>query len=259
MKKKITGIYKITSPSGRIYIGQSVNIASRWYGYLYFAKRRQTRLYNSFQKYGVDQHRFEVIEECKKDKLNERERYWQDYYDVLNQHTGLNCRLTGTEDNYAVFSEELKVSLSNGQKGRKMSEKTKEKWKEQRAGGGNSRALMVINLETGIYYECVKDAAFTIGVTRKTLSNRLNKIQRNDTAFRYVHKELNEIVECDTSHIINRRFGELNPMNKLVLNMETGVYYENCRDAAKSINMNHFTLGKRLRGENKRHCVFKYV
>ena len=38
MMKKITGIYKITSPSNKIYIGQSKNIYSRWNAYKYFQK-----------------------------------------------------------------------------------------------------------------------------------------------------------------------------------------------------------------------------
>lgn len=32
-KEKICGIYKITSPSGKVYIGQSNNIIKRWITY----------------------------------------------------------------------------------------------------------------------------------------------------------------------------------------------------------------------------------
>lgn len=79
--KIIIGIYKITSPSGKIYIGQSVNINVRWYkDYKNLHCKGQTKLYNSLIKYGWDKHIFEVIEECKLECLNDRELYWKKHY-----------------------------------------------------------------------------------------------------------------------------------------------------------------------------------
>ena len=47
------GIYKITSPTNKIYIGQSTNIENRWNDYYKMIRcKRQTRLYNSLKKYG---------------------------------------------------------------------------------------------------------------------------------------------------------------------------------------------------------------
>lgn len=60
--KKIAGIYKITSPSGRIYIGSSIDLAQRFNTYKLLKCKRQPKLYNSFIKYGVDVHTFEVVE-----------------------------------------------------------------------------------------------------------------------------------------------------------------------------------------------------
>lgn len=90
------GIYKITNPKGRIYIGQSVNIERRWTDYNNIKHRTQPKLKNSIEKYGIENHIFEIIEECLEEQLNIRERYWQDYFNVLEK--GLNCRLTQTED-----------------------------------------------------------------------------------------------------------------------------------------------------------------
>lgn len=97
------GIYKITSPSGRVYIGQSVECEIRWKQYLSTGKN-QTKLYRSFQKHGKDAHTFEVIEECAINQLNNRERYWQDYYNVLEE--GLNCRLQHSDDKSGKMSKE---------------------------------------------------------------------------------------------------------------------------------------------------------
>jgi group I intron endonuclease len=61
---KIVGIYKITSPSGRIYIGQSIDILKRWKSYLKVDRSKgQKLLYQSFLKYGVENHSFEILQE----------------------------------------------------------------------------------------------------------------------------------------------------------------------------------------------------
>lgn len=108
------GIYKIISPSGKIYIGQSVNIINRE---KYYKNPKncinQTKLYRSILKYGWENHMFSVIEECCINFLNEKERYWQDFYNSIN--SGLNCKLTKTNDKSGQLSQETKekIGLSN--------------------------------------------------------------------------------------------------------------------------------------------------
>lgn len=75
MEQHICGIYKITSLSEKIYIGQSTKIKRRFNTYKNLACKSQTKLYNSLVKHGVGTHIFEVIEECSEDLLNEREIY----------------------------------------------------------------------------------------------------------------------------------------------------------------------------------------
>lgn len=74
------GIYKITSPSGKVYIGQSINIEKRFKEHRNSINQKQTKLYKSFQKYGYINHKFEIIEECDLEQLNEREIYWKQYH-----------------------------------------------------------------------------------------------------------------------------------------------------------------------------------
>lgn len=71
MKK--CGIYKITSPSGKIYIGQSKNIEQRFGQYRRLQCKNQKALYNSLIKYGVENHIFEIIIECLLEELNYNE------------------------------------------------------------------------------------------------------------------------------------------------------------------------------------------
>jgi group I intron endonuclease len=88
------GIYKITSPSGKIYIGQSTNIEKRWSTYKKLQCKGQIKLFNSLKKYGHEAHKFEVLEECDKDQLIQKETHWKQHYDVLNTPS-LCCRMDG--------------------------------------------------------------------------------------------------------------------------------------------------------------------
>lgn len=101
--KKIIGIYKITTPSNRIYIGQSHDIILRWHHYKILQNSRQVKLYASFLKYGVDNHVFEVLKECKTNQLNKLEKYYVDLFKTFRTKKGLNLRDGG--GNRAVFKK----------------------------------------------------------------------------------------------------------------------------------------------------------
>jgi group I intron endonuclease len=128
------GIYKITSPTGKPYIGQAVDIERRWKSYYALNNcHTQLKLYRSFQKYGPQFHLFEIVEECDINQLNERELYWGEKYDVLNEN-GLNLRLGNAGGRMSVDVKE-KITLSkrghscylNKERGEKISNANKNK------------------------------------------------------------------------------------------------------------------------------------
>lgn len=111
-KEKICGIYKITSPTGKVYIGESVDVTNRINQYKSLSRIvNQNKIHNSLKKYGWEKHIFEIIEECEFDELKCRERYWQDFYDVLGEN-GLNLKLTECGEQKQVHSEETKEKMS---------------------------------------------------------------------------------------------------------------------------------------------------
>jgi group I intron endonuclease len=110
------GIYKITNPNNKIYIGQSVDIHHRWKKYKWLNCTNQRKLLNSLKKYGFEYHKFEIVEECNIENLNERERYWQEYHNSING--GLNCRYTETNDKSGKLSNETKHKIGNSNKGK---------------------------------------------------------------------------------------------------------------------------------------------
>lgn len=124
--KKMIGIYKITSPSKKVYVGQSINIEKRFTHYKRLRCKSQLKIYRSLLKYGIDKHKFEVICECEVHELNEKERYYQDLYCVLGKG-GLNCILTKASDRRIEFSDETKLKMSLSQRGNKHSEEAKRK------------------------------------------------------------------------------------------------------------------------------------
>lgn len=120
------GIYKWTSPTKRVYVGQSKDLKQReeWYLAGYIENSNMTKLKRSFKKYGIENHIFEIIEYCLIEQLNEREIYWGLYYNTLKK--GLNCKLG--EQN-CIFSESTKNKMSKAKKGTKQTEEQKQKRK----------------------------------------------------------------------------------------------------------------------------------
>lgn len=82
---KHTGIYKITNIENQMcYIGQAVDIASRWKQHI---KRglgaeppTRNKLYPAMASFGVENFTFEIIEECPVDQLDTKEDEWQEYF-----------------------------------------------------------------------------------------------------------------------------------------------------------------------------------
>lgn len=153
-----SGIYKITSPKNRVYIGQSVDISNRLNNYKIYKKyNSQTRLKNSFNKYGIENHTFEVIEYCEIESLNERERYWQEHYDVLNVK-GLNCKYTTTLDKSGVLSEESKLKISESLLGSKRTLEQRQNMSKSQKG--KKQSVVTINKRVAKLKEYLKEESY---------------------------------------------------------------------------------------------------
>lgn len=93
-------IYKaICILNNKIYIGQTnTSIEERWKQHYTAAFLPSHGDYNfafhrAIRKYGKENFKIELVEECNKDDLNEKERYWIQYYDSYNN--GYNSTLGG--------------------------------------------------------------------------------------------------------------------------------------------------------------------
>jgi group I intron endonuclease len=146
---KKCGIYKITNTkNGKVYIGQSCNISSRFSAH----RRAEKNVYlkRAFDKYGIDMFCFEIIEELPDIQkiLDEREDFYIKQYRATSYKYGYNNKAGGfvgrhTEETKRKIGEmsrnrppaslETRAKLSKANKGhpfygrRKMTEETKEK------------------------------------------------------------------------------------------------------------------------------------
>ena len=91
------GIYKITNlDTQRAYIGRSTDIKKRLTEHVKGAFNISTiadqEIHRVMGREGVDKFSFEVLEKVEKDKLNEREKYWIEFYQTqsygYNQNKG---------------------------------------------------------------------------------------------------------------------------------------------------------------------------
>lgn len=90
-------IYKITSPTGKIYIGQTTNLKLRIRDYKSksYKLKEKTKILNSLRKYGFDNHIFEIIEQVDISLGDEREIYWINFYKSYNTTNGMNLTSGG--------------------------------------------------------------------------------------------------------------------------------------------------------------------
>lgn len=94
------GIYKYQNKdNGKIYIGRSINITRRRWEHLH-----NPSPYSYFDQtlasIGEDKFDFEIIEECKEEDLQKREKYWIKYYNccvIENRKGGYNLTHGGEE------------------------------------------------------------------------------------------------------------------------------------------------------------------
>lgn len=115
--KKLTGIYKITNAiNGKSYIGQSTNIHRRWQAEIASSSNVNSHSYDyplmrALRKYGIENFRFEIIEECNSKELNQKEIYWIDRFDTFfhgyNQTLGGDTTIRQPKENVIGIISDL--------------------------------------------------------------------------------------------------------------------------------------------------------
>lgn len=123
----IKGIYKIVSPSGSIYIGQSYNINGRFAIYKCRLAPKQPKLRNSFIKYGFDAHKLEVLCLLPNDVTQDVIDSYEIFY--IKQFSSCGFKMMNIKEGGSCgkMSAESKEKLRISQTGTKKSDETREK------------------------------------------------------------------------------------------------------------------------------------
>lgn len=252
------GIYKITSPTGKIYIGQSINIEKRFKSYKYKIPHEQPRLRNSFLKHGIDKHNFEVLCECEIHELNDKERYYQDLFSATGKK-GLNCSLTASSDRNGKASQETRLKMSITRTGMKQSKETCLK-KSNRMKGENNPMFGNNGVKNHFYGK--KHSKETLDKIRKIhLNNQYCKgrIVSNETKKKMSISSLGN-TRCSGRVLSESTKNKIsNSLKRKVINIETGEIYNSFTELAEMLNISKWTIQKRLNGQMKNNTNFKYL
>lgn len=122
---EVAGIYSITNiDNGKRYIGRTIDLHKREITHFWMLKNNRhpnchlQRAFNEGQQF-----RFEVVEICNADALNDREIYWINEFNAFGSG-GYNQCAGGAATLGRVITEETKLKISEKAKGRKRSEAT---------------------------------------------------------------------------------------------------------------------------------------
>jgi len=129
-------------------------------------------------------------------------------------------------------TEEAKIKISEMQKGKKLSEETKKKMSETKRNDEKLKEQIRNLAKSKIGTKYSKERCDNISKGRLKANLKMSEEHKNKL---------------------------MNVNKKLILNLETGIYYLGTREAAATINMNHKYLAKRLNGIQQNNTSFIYV
>lgn len=190
---KKSGIYKIVSPTGKVYIGQSHNIQQRMRNYLYNVPVT-TKIGRSIKKYGIENHKVSVLELT--NDLDTREIYY------INKYNSVEEGLNSIYRNYTIEKNSFKGG-GKWSKDRKKSHSKRLK-KLHKEGNYENRKNLGNNLKDTMSVRDIRDGKvkrilkqeyvneYYVGVTKgKKVPNRCKKIKDTRTGITY-----NSVTEC---------------------------------------------------------------
>lgn len=182
-------IYRMFWPGTRYYyVGQTVDYKRRQREHMFYFRNNShynIRLQRLYNKYG--QPKFKKLISMPNELLDETERY----YIKLNYHPIFCCNILMNATSLKGFkhSEETKKQLSLKHTGKTLTADHKEQirlsmlkvnfdrnqLRKQFTGSSNPKAKIVLDLETGIFYDTLVEAAKAKGINYKSLSRSINR------------------------------------------------------------------------------------
>ena len=205
-------IYKITNiQNNKIYIGKTkYSIYNRFESHIRaaFKSNRKYYFYNAIRKYGKDNFKIDLIEECDNSILSEREKYWISFYNSIDKSIGYNSTLGGEGgDTFTYQSKERQKEISA---------------KKSQSMTGKSRKPLTIEQRKRISEGHLGQVAWNKGLTKET--DEFGKVIINDLPigkYYIIEKEANSDEDrAKVSQVIYSRIAK-----KMNLGMDVTAYY----------------------------------
>ena len=209
------GIYKIESPSGKVYIGQSWNIKRRWNDHKATKSYKHKKLNASFLKYGVQNHSFDILHtlpiDISQDILNDYEQIYIDAFrscniELLNLKEGGNGYGKHSEETKAIIKEKRKYQKITDEQTKKMSlffkniPRTKE-WIDKVANANRGKKVtyeirlknmkpikqLTLNGEYIKDWDCSRNAAKELGTNESNICNCLTGRSKSACGYKWIY------------------------------------------------------------------------
>lgn len=274
---KTVGIYKITNTiDGKIYIGQTVNYEKRKTRHLNSLKNgnhHNEHLQKSFNKYGEDQFKIELIQECKSEELDELEKLYIKDLNACDCNKGYNMMHGGQI--YREFTKEVRMKMSKTRKGVKLSEEHKlkiglaqrgkvihqdsidksietKKRLKIHCGEKNPNALISNKVAEKIILDLIEGIAVNSISNKHQVSNDIVYNIMYNRSYTHIMPDVREELQKRTSIALD---------NKIQLSIEMYLKGHSQNEISKALNISRNTLRRELkaRGINPQKCVNQYI
>lgn len=186
--KIVCGIYEIVNVvNNKRYIGLSTNVYERWRQHinaLTSNTHHNAHLQSAWNKYKQDNFRFNILEQCAKESLPDREIYWIAYYDSFNN--GYNDTIGGDGSSGYVMSDKQKQQISKNNIERFALEENR--LKHSIASDHRCIPIYQIDLDGNIVSEwrSISWAAKTLGIRQQGISHVIHHRNHVKTYWGYI-------------------------------------------------------------------------
>lgn len=200
-----SGIYTITNLiNGKIYVGYSNFLYSRKTNHLSLLsndKHSNIHLQRAVNLEGIENFRFEVLEYYSENLLVAMEHYWCTILNVHNRNFGYNILPTNPYEEHKKLSKETKDRISNGNKGKVVSEFSRNKISKV-----NMKPLIVLDLKSNYInsFDSIQKCAISLKLNPSTLSEKL----KHNTHYK------NYIIIFEKDYIIGKDYSYIIKSNK---------------------------------------------
>lgn len=194
---KISAIYIITClVNNKVYVGKDINFPERLREHKYDLKKNthhNNHLQNAYNKYGIENFTFEILEEHPKEFLNSMEHYWCNMLQAHNRDYGYNIAPTNPYGKSSA-SEETKKKMSMVKMGKKHTQSSKDKISKSNFGKKSPhtsfynklyKSKKVINNTTGEIYTSIKETAKMLKMDYSYISKMLLNKTKNTKNISY--------------------------------------------------------------------------